>query len=84
VNRDDILRGSFEHAGRVADQMFKADINMLRRAGLRDQVIVMVGGAPITEENADAGGADGDAADAAVRYGRFHDVELLDHFTGSR
>jgi methanogenic corrinoid protein MtbC1 len=46
--------------------MFKADINVLQKAGLRDQVIVMVGGAPATGENADAGGADGDAAGAAV------------------
>ena len=35
-------------------------------AGLRDQVIVMVGGAPVTQEYADAVGADGYAADAAT------------------
>jgi methylmalonyl-CoA mutase cobalamin-binding domain/chain len=46
--------------------MFKANINALRKAGLRDQVIVMVGGAPVTQEYADAVGADGYAADAAT------------------
>jgi 5-methyltetrahydrofolate--homocysteine methyltransferase len=33
---------------------------------LRDQVIVMVGGAPVTQEYADAVGADGYAADAST------------------
>ena len=46
--------------------MFKANINALQKAGLRDQVIVMVGGAPVTQEYADAVGADGHAADAAT------------------
>ncbi len=39
--------------------MFKANINALNKAGLRDQVIVMVGGAPVTQEYADVVGADG-------------------------
>ena len=42
--------------------MFKANINALEKAGLRDKVIVMVGGAPVTQEYADAVGADGYAA----------------------
>jgi methylmalonyl-CoA mutase cobalamin-binding domain/chain len=46
--------------------MFKANINALEKAGLRDQVIVMVGGAPVTQEYADAVGADGYAADAST------------------
>jgi 5-methyltetrahydrofolate--homocysteine methyltransferase len=46
--------------------MFKANINALQKAGLRDSVIVMVGGAPVTQEYADAVGADGYAADAAT------------------
>ena len=46
--------------------MFKANINALEKAGLRDQVIVMVGGAPVTQEYADAVGADGYAADASA------------------
>ncbi|GAA2866672.1 corrinoid protein [Pseudonocardia halophobica] len=46
--------------------MFKANINALQKAGLRDKVIVMVGGAPVTQEYADAVGADGYAADAAT------------------
>ncbi|MCE3552719.1 corrinoid protein [Pseudonocardia sp. RS11V-5] len=46
--------------------MFKANINALQKAGLRDRVIVMVGGAPVTQEYADAVGADGYAADAAT------------------
>ena len=39
--------------------MFKANINALQKAGIRDKVIVMVGGAPVTQEYADAVGADG-------------------------
>jgi methylmalonyl-CoA mutase cobalamin-binding domain/chain len=46
--------------------MFKANINALEKAGLRDQVIVMVGGAPVTQEYADVVGADGYAADAST------------------
>jgi 5-methyltetrahydrofolate--homocysteine methyltransferase len=56
--------------------MFKANINAIEKAGLRDKVIVMVGGAPVTQEYADAVGADGYSADAssAVKKAR----ELLD------
>jgi methylmalonyl-CoA mutase cobalamin-binding domain/chain len=46
--------------------MFKANINALQKAGLREQVIVMVGGAPVTQEYADVVGADGYAADASA------------------
>jgi methylmalonyl-CoA mutase cobalamin-binding domain/chain len=46
--------------------MFKANINALQKAGLRDDVIVMVGGAPVTQEYADIVGADGYAADAST------------------
>jgi methylmalonyl-CoA mutase cobalamin-binding domain/chain len=46
--------------------MFKANINALEKAGIRDQVVVMVGGAPVTQEYADAVGADGYAADASA------------------
>src|SRR5207253_1932273 len=46
--------------------MFKANLNALEKAGLRDQVIVMVGGAPVTQEYADVVGADGYAADAST------------------
>jgi len=46
--------------------MFKANINQIEKAGLRDQVIIMVGGAPVTQEYADVCGADGYAADAAT------------------
>ena len=46
--------------------MFKANINALEKAGLRDNVIVMVGGAPVTQEYADVVGADGYAADASA------------------
>ena len=46
--------------------MFKANINALEKAGIRDQVAVMVGGAPVTQEYADAVGADGYAADAST------------------
>jgi methylmalonyl-CoA mutase cobalamin-binding domain/chain len=46
--------------------MFKANINALTKAGLRQEVIVMVGGAPVTQEYADVVGADGYAADASA------------------
>jgi methylmalonyl-CoA mutase cobalamin-binding domain/chain len=46
--------------------MFKANINALQKAGIRDQVIVMVGGAPVTQEYADVVGADGYAPDASA------------------
>ena len=45
--------------------MFKANINALEKAGMRDQVIVMVGGAPVTQEYADAVGADAYSPDAS-------------------
>jgi methylmalonyl-CoA mutase cobalamin-binding domain/chain len=50
--------------------MFKANINALQKSGLRDQVIVMVGGAPVTQEYADVVGADGYAADATTAVQR--------------
>lgn len=46
--------------------MFKVNIHELTKAGLRDQVIIMVGGAPVTQEYADAVGADGYASDAST------------------
>ena len=46
--------------------MFKANINALQKSGLRDEVIVMVGGAPVTQEYADKVGADGYAPDAST------------------
>jgi 5-methyltetrahydrofolate--homocysteine methyltransferase len=54
--------------------MFKANMNALEKAGLRDQVIVMVGGAPVTQEYADAVGADGYAADASTAVRRAKDL----------
>jgi methanogenic corrinoid protein MtbC1 len=45
--------------------MFKANINAFEKSGIRDQVIVMVGGAPVTQEYADAVGADGYSPDAS-------------------
>jgi 5-methyltetrahydrofolate--homocysteine methyltransferase len=46
--------------------MFKVNIHELTKAGMRDDVIVMVGGAPVTQEYADAVGADGYASDAST------------------
>lgn len=45
--------------------MFKVTIEALEEAGLRDQVKVMVGGAPVTPEYAEKVGADGYAKDAS-------------------
>jgi methanogenic corrinoid protein MtbC1 len=46
--------------------MFKANLNAIQKAGLRERVAVMVGGAPVTQEYADAVGADSYAADAST------------------
>jgi 5-methyltetrahydrofolate--homocysteine methyltransferase len=46
--------------------MFKVNIEALQKAGLRDKVTVMVGGAPVTEEYAKQSGADFYAADASL------------------
>jgi len=46
--------------------MFKVNIHEITKAGLRDKVIIMVGGAPVTQEYADSVGADGFAADAST------------------
>jgi len=54
--------------------MFKANMNALEKAGLRDKVIVMVGGAPVTQEYADAVGADAYAADASTAVRRAKDL----------
>ncbi|HEY3281032.1 MAG TPA: corrinoid protein [Armatimonadota bacterium] len=50
----------------------KATIEAVEQAGLRDQVKVMIGGAPVTQRFADEIGADGfsDNASGAVRLGR--------------
>src|SRR4029450_9134954 len=49
--------------------MFKANINALEKSGLRDQVIVMVGGAPVTAGDAGAGGAGAEAPHGAAPPG---------------
>ena len=46
--------------------MFKVNIHEITKAGLRDKVIIMVGGAPVTQEYADVVGADGFASDAST------------------
>jgi methylmalonyl-CoA mutase cobalamin-binding domain/chain len=46
--------------------MFKANINALEKAGIRNDVVVMVGGAPVTQEYADAVGADAYSPDAST------------------
>ncbi|MCX7716280.1 MAG: corrinoid protein [Endomicrobia bacterium] len=45
-------------------QNIKLTINEIVKAGIRDKVIIMVGGAPVTQEFADEVGADGYAPDA--------------------
>ena len=54
--------------------MFKVNIEAIEKAGLRDDVIIMVGGAPVTQEYADAVGADGYAPDAAATTKRAKDL----------
>lgn len=50
----------------------KTTIEALRAAGVRDKVKVLIGGAPVTQQYADAIGADGygESATAAVRLAR--------------
>jgi 5-methyltetrahydrofolate--homocysteine methyltransferase len=57
--------------------MFKANINALEKAGVREKVAVMVGGAPVTQEYADAVGADGYSADASSAVKKAKD--LIEH-----
>ena len=73
--------------------MFKANINALQKAGIRDKVIVMVGGAPVTQEYADAVGADGYSADASsavkkakelIEQRRAHGAGLMDTVLSGR
>jgi 5-methyltetrahydrofolate--homocysteine methyltransferase len=45
--------------------MFKTNIRLITEAGLRDQVKILVGGAPVTQEYCDTVGADGYAPDAS-------------------
>ncbi len=45
--------------------MFKTNIEAIAAAGLREQVKVLVGGAPVTQEYCDTVGADGYAPDAS-------------------
>jgi corrinoid protein of di/trimethylamine methyltransferase len=46
--------------------MFKPNIEAIAAAGLRDQVKILVGGAPVTQEYCDIVGADGYAPDASA------------------
>lgn len=46
--------------------MFKPNIDAIAAAGLRDQVKILVGGAPVTQEYCDIVGADGYAPDASA------------------
>lgn len=46
--------------------MFKVTVEALKEAGLRDQVKILVGGAPVNQEYADRCGADGYAPDASA------------------
>jgi 5-methyltetrahydrofolate--homocysteine methyltransferase len=46
--------------------MFKVNIQAIAAAGLREQVKILVGGAPVTQEYCDTVGADGYAPDASA------------------
>ncbi len=46
--------------------MFKKNIEAITEAGLRDQVKILVGGAPVTQEYCEVVGADGYAPDASA------------------
>ena len=79
VGPDKVIAGIQEHKPDIVGfsafltttmPMFKANINALEKAGLRESVVVMVGGAPVTQEYADVVGADGYAADASATVKR--------------
>ncbi|MGB0093197.1 MAG: corrinoid protein [Solirubrobacteraceae bacterium] len=57
--------------------MFKANINALTKAGLPERVIVMVGGAPVTQEYAEAVSADGYSADASSAVKKARELVAL-------
>jgi 5-methyltetrahydrofolate--homocysteine methyltransferase len=59
--------------------MLKVNIEALKKAGLRDKVKVMVGGAPVTQEYANRVGADaycGDASATARQAKEFLGMEV--------
>ena len=89
MTHDEILKGLYDqtltgngpavleltHAGLAAGVTPESLLfNALTKAGLRDDVIIMVGGAPVTQEYADAVGADGYAADASAAVKRAKDL----------
>ena len=57
--------------------MFKENLKALEKAGVRDQVIVAVGGAPVTQDYADAVGADAYASDASGAVKRVRELLAL-------
>jgi 5-methyltetrahydrofolate--homocysteine methyltransferase len=63
TNRPDVLALSALLSTTIPGM--KRTIEALDAAGLRDQIKVMVGGAPVTEQYAHLVGADGYAADAS-------------------
>jgi methylmalonyl-CoA mutase cobalamin-binding domain/chain len=74
VSPDKVIAGIHEHKPDIVGfsafltttmPMFKANINALQKAGIREKVAVMVGGAPVTQEYADAVGADAYSPDAS-------------------
>jgi 5-methyltetrahydrofolate--homocysteine methyltransferase len=54
--------------------MMKTVIETLAQAGIRDEVKIMVGGAPVTEEFARKIGADGYAPDAVSAVAKAREV----------
>lgn len=81
VSTDAVVAAAREHAPALVGlsafltttmPMFKVTVDALTRAGLRDRVRVLVGGAPVTAEFAAQVGADGYAPDAnsTVRLAR--------------
>ncbi|HEU0128662.1 MAG TPA: cobalamin-dependent protein, partial [Pseudonocardiaceae bacterium] len=83
VSPEKVIAGIHEHKPDIVGfsafltttmPMFKANINALEKAGIRDSVVVMVGGAPVTQEYADAVGADAYAPDASQTVKRARDL----------
>lgn len=74
VPTEDIVKAVKEHKPQILGlsalltntmPAIKTTIDALKEAGLRDQVRIMIGGAPVTQEFADQVGSDGYASDAA-------------------
>jgi len=60
------VKGDLHDIGKNLVAMMKQTVDAVVESGLRDQVKILVGGAPVTQAYAEEIGADGFAADAGA------------------